>query len=64
MCDREAGTGYAAATPCDDCGKPYAQCRCDGYDPDPPKQPTFLDLLHTHYLAQYGHLLNDQSAAD
>lgn len=31
---RAAGTGYAAPTPCEDCGLPYAQCRCDGYDPD------------------------------
>ena len=26
---RAAGTGYTAAAPCEDCGKPYAECKCD-----------------------------------
>ena len=26
---RAAGTGYAAPTPCEDCGKSYAKCKCD-----------------------------------
>ena len=46
---RAAGEGYAAPTPCEDCGKPFAQCRCDGYDPDPPKEPQLLDQLHDYY---------------
>jgi hypothetical protein len=26
---RAAGTGYTHAEPCEDCGKPYAKCKCD-----------------------------------
>jgi hypothetical protein len=26
---RAAGTGYAAPTPCEDCGLRYAECKCD-----------------------------------
>lgn len=31
---RAAGEGYEAPTPCEDCGKPYAKCRCDDDDDD------------------------------
>jgi len=58
---RAAGEGYAPASGCDDCGKCFSQCRCDGYDPAPPKPMTFLGALHDHYLDKYGHLLDDQS---
>ena len=63
---RAAGEGYAPNTPCEDCGKDFAQCRCDGYDPDPPKEPSFLNALHDFYVAEFGHLLedDDRSAAE
>jgi len=61
---RAAGTGYAPPTPCDDCGKPFAQCRCDGYDPDAKRVPSpssqFLNGLRDHYLAKFGHLLPEK----
>jgi len=59
---RAAGEGYAPPTPCEDCGKPFAQCRCDGFDPDAKPAPTFLGALHDHYLGRYGHLLDDDRA--
>lgn len=56
---RAAGTGYAAPSLCEDCGKSYAQCRCD--DPDPPKEPQLLNQLHDYYYHRYGHLLDPKA---
>ena len=38
---RAAGTGYAAPTPCEDCGKPYAECKCD--------EPQLLNQRRDHH---------------
>lgn len=61
---RAAGTGYAAPTPCEDCGLSFAKCRCDGYDPDPPASESvqLLQGLHDYYLGRYGHLLKKDEA--
>lgn len=62
---RAAGEGYSPPTPCEDCDLPYSQCRCDGYDPDPPPSPSSQALsdLHDHYLERYGHLLGDKPSS-
>ncbi len=53
---RADGEGWAAPTPCEDCGLPYHECRCDGYEPPEP-EPDLLDALGNYYLGRYGHLL-------
>ena len=58
---RAAGEGYAAPTPCEDCGKSYAKCRCDGYEPPEPSESVqFLAALSEHY----GHLQKEMEATN